>query len=435
MYGYYFKLALKGLWRTPWLALLMVVTLAVGLSASMVVSTLRHVLAMDPIPGKSERLLQLQDPAITAMFPGMGGWFTYAEAEQLRRLGGSIASSVETGYGFANSISVGNGSNPRTRVLAVRYATSNFFQTFDVPLVSGRTWTREEEQDAAPVVVIDQDLAGELFPHASPIGQPMRIGDTSFTVVGVSAPWFPQPHYIDLSMGAYGTGGQGVFVPITAIRYAPATMQILQSTPRSHPQPCAPVELLATPCNWLSVWYLAPAESDVVALKRSIESRLPEIFPARKSQALHLFNVRQILANVVPAEVTRMNWLGWVFLLLCIANASGMQLSRLMRSTMQIGVRRALGASQMDIVRQYLCDALLVGGIGGILGVGLTFGGLHVVRHLSFDDVFYTSLAAMDGSMFAAMVGLIFLCGLLSGVLPAWLASRADPALTIKVAP
>lgn len=433
MLGYYFSLALRGLGRTPWLALLMVITLAVGLSASMVIFTLRHVLAMDPIPGKSERLLQLQDPAVMAMLPGMGGWFTHAEAERLRRLGGNGVDSVETGYALVNAISVGDRHIVVDSELGVRYADAGFFRMFDVPLKSGRSWTREQEQNAAPVAVLSQDIADRLFPNASPIGRQVGLGGTLYTVVGVSGPWFPQPHYIDMTLGAFGAGDAGVFLPVTAIRYAPASMRVFQSMPRAHPRPCQPEELFASKCNWLSVWYLAPTQQDVWALTQSIQSQLPQMFSAEKARALQLLNVRQILADVVPVEVNRYSLLGLVFLALCVVNASGMQLSRLMRGTSQIGIRRALGASRLDIVRQYLCDALVVGSAGGLLGVGLTFGGLYLVRQLSLDDTYYTSLARMDGIMFGAMILLILVCSVLAGVVPAWLASRADPAQIIKV--
>lgn len=434
MPSYYFSLALKGLWRTPWLAVLMIVTLAVGLSASMVVFTLRHALAMDPIPGKSERLLQLQDTSVADILPGMGGWVTYSEAEQLRRLGGNAADSVETGYGFVDAVFVGDRRIVIDGGLGVRYATVGFFRMFDVSLNSGRSWTVEEERDAAPVAVLTQDMADRLFPGTSPIGRHLSLGDTLYTIIGVTHPWFPQPHYIDMTLGAFGAGGEGLFLPVTAIRHAPADMHVFQSMPADHPQPCVSVEFLASRCNWLSVWYLVHTKGDIPALTQSVKGQLLQMFPAKKAHVLRLLSVRDILADVVPIEVNRLGWLSVAFLALCVVNASGMQLSRLMRGTSQVGIRRALGASRLDIVRQYLCDALLVGGVGGVLGVGLTFGGLHFVRQLSLEDTHYTSMAQMDGFMFGVMILLIFVCSALAGVVPAWQASRADPARVIKVA-
>jgi putative ABC transport system permease protein len=63
--------------------------------------------------------------------------------------------------------------------------------------------------------------------------------------------------------------------------------------------------------------------------------------------------------------------------------------------------------------------------------MALTFLGLHVVRHLP--DLYYTGMAHMDGTMFSLMVALVVASGTLIGVVPAWLASRVDPALLIKV--
>lgn len=430
MVRYYFLLAFGGLRLTPWLALLMVLTLAIGLSACMITITLRHALAMDPIPGKSGRLLNLQDPSIPYQ---AGSRFSYGEAGQLIRVGGRYADSVESGLGTVPSISVAGQRVAMDRGLGIRYATMGFFPMFDVSLERGRLWTRDEEQSAAPVALIDQELAAELFPHVSPLGHQVGVGDTQYTVIGVLYPWNPQPHYIDLTLGAFGTGGAGLYVPVTTVAYAPDSMLVFQRCPRTHPALARPAELLSSVCGWLSVWYLAPSEQDVGALTRAVKSQLSRIFPAAQTSKLQLLNVRQIVADVVPLSVDLYALLGVAFLVLCIVNASGMQLSRLMRGTAQIGIRRALGASRLDIVKQYLCDALLVGGVGGISGVMLTFVGMHFVRQLPLGEVRYAQMAHMDGAMFALMVLLVFGCSALAGVVPAWIASRADPAVVIKV--
>ncbi|HEX5306187.1 MAG TPA: ABC transporter permease [Dyella sp.] len=431
MVRYYFSLAIGGLQRTPWLALLMVLTLAIGLSTCMITIALRHALAMDPVPGKSLRLLNLQDPSVPYE---AGARFSYGEAGQLTRMGAPDAVSSESGMGTVTSISVAGQRVAMDGGLGIRYATAGFFAMFDISLERGRVWTRDEEQSAAPVALISEDLAAELFPHASPLGHQVGVGDTQYTVIGVLRPWNPQPHYIDLTLGAFGTGGAGIYLPVKTIRYAPDDMLVFQRCPRSHPSLALPADLLSSACGWLSVWYLVPFEQDVSRLTHAVESQLPEVFPATPASKLHLLNVRQIVADVVPASVNLYALLGVIFLVLCVVNASGMQLSRLMRGTAQIGIRRALGASRLDIVKQYLCDALLVGGAGGMAGMMLTFVGMYFVRQLPLGEVRYAQMAYMDGTMFALMVLLVFVCSALAGVVPAWMASRADPALVIKAA-
>lgn len=431
MSRYYFFLAFRGLRRTPWLALLMVLTLAVGLSACMVTNTLRHALAMDPIPGKSSRLLNLQDPTVPY---GGGSRFSYVQARFLSRLGARYGDSVVSGLGLVTSISVAGQQVVLDGGLGMRYTTAGYFRMFDVPFKDGRIWTRQEEQSAAPVAVIGKEMADRLFPDTSPIGRQVVIGGTPYTVIGVLYPWNPQPHYVDLTFGAFGTGGAGLYVPVTAIQYAPSDMLVPQSCTKDHPSPASPSELLSSVCSWLSVWYLAHTRQDVAALTHAVKSQLAVIFQADRADRLQLLNVRQLLADIVPASAHLYAWLGAALLALCIVNASGMQLSRLMRGTSQIGIRRALGATRVDIVKQYLCDAMLVGSAGGVLGMTLTFAGLYGVRQLSFGSLPYANMAHMDGIMFTLMVLLVILCSALAGVAPAWLASRADPARVIKVA-
>ena len=430
MVRYYFLLAFGGLRRTPWLALLMILTLAIGLSACVITIALRHALAMDPIPGKSLRLLNLQDPSIPYQ---AGTRFSYGEAGELVRVGAPYADSIETGLGTVTSISVAGQRVAMDGGLGVRYATRGFFRVFDVPLERGRVWTRDEQQSAAPVALIDQRLAAELFPHVSPLGRQVGVGKTQYTVIGVLQPWNPQPHYIDLTLGAFGTGGAGLYVPVTTIAYAQDNMLVFQRCPRTHSTLARPAELISSPCGWLSVWYLVPSERDVDALARAVKSQLPSVFPEAQASRLQLLNVKQIVEDVVPGSVNLYALLGVMFLVLCVVNASGMQLSRLMRGTAQIGIRRALGASRLDIVKQYLCDSLIVGGAGGTAGMMLTFVGMHFVRRLPLGEVRYAQMAHMDGQMFVLMVLLVLVCSVVAGVVPAWMASRADPALVIKV--
>jgi len=109
-----------------------------------------------------------------------------------------------------------------------------------------------------------------------------------------------------------------------------------------------------------------------------------------------------------------------------------MQLSRILRGSSAIGIRRALGASRRQIVVQFLCDSLLLGCLGGVLGVALTFAGLHVVRQIP--SVAFADMVHMDASMLGLMVSLVLASSVLVGLMPAWIASRADPALVVKSA-
>lgn len=434
MLGYYFGLAARRLRRTPWLTLLMILSLAVGIAAGMTTITLRYVLGLDPVPGKGERLASLQAPSAPSPTDSM---FTYADAMALARMGGSGVDAVISGEGITTALSAAGRSETISQGVGIRYASSGFFRMFGVPVERGRTWTREEEESAAPVAVVEESMATHLFHGADPIGKQLRVGDTQYTVIGVTGYWNPRPRYYDLDgvAGPFGGGGDAIFLPVTAVRYAPDSLMVTRACFGLQSTLSSPPELLSAPCRWLGVWYLARSRKDAHALARALESALPRMLPADRAEQLRLRSVRQMLADadVVPAPVRLYAVLGVAFLMLCVLNASGMQLSRVLRTGALIGIQRALGASRAEIVRQYLCDALLVGSLGGALGMGLTCAALSAVRRLP--DVYYADMARMDGAMFALMVVLVFACSVLVGVVPAWLAGRTDPAALIKAPP
>jgi putative ABC transport system permease protein len=436
MLRYYFLLALVGVRRSPWLVVLIIISMGVGVATCMTVVTWRHALSLDPIPQKSHRLFNLQDPAAPY---NSGGYFTYDTLRKLRHVDPQNAEAVLMA-GAVGDLSREDDSSHLYGV-GVRYATSNFFRVFDVPLLEGRAWTSEEAQEGTPVAVIRRDVAEKYFPGSSPLGRRIHVGKTLFTIIGVTGAWNPQPRYYDLSSaaGAFGGGGDAVFVPETAIRYAPDNLMVSMTchsrNQAQNDSPPEPSSLLDSSCEWLTIWYLVD-HRDLPRLRRALKNQLPDLLRASRTRKLRLLDVPQILAaaDIVPGSVHLYVLLGLFFLLLCVVNASGMQLSRLMRHAPQIGIRRALGASRGDIVQQYLCDALLIGVLGGLLGIALTFAGLYGLRHIPERYVSYAHMARMDSGMFAAMLLLVLVCSMLAGVIPAWMASRSDPATVIKAA-
>lgn len=432
MWGYYFKLAWMQLRRTPWLALLIGLSLAVGIAASMTTLTLRHVLALDPIPGKSDRLLTLQDPEVAV---GRRGKFSYVQAGSLAHLAGSHAESLITGAGVVTSLAVAGQAREISQGVGIRYASRSIFDVFDIPVIHGRSWTPQEESNASPVLVMDEGFAQELFPAGDALGGQVRIGETLYTVIGISAFWNPRPRYYNLDgvAGAFGGGGDAIFMPLTTIRFAPEQLMVSRTCPGNSLPASTPSELAVSPCRWLDVWYLAHRRQDVPLLFSALRGALPSIVSQTRASHLQLRDVNQLLlaADIVPGPVRLYAKLGLAFLLLCVINAAGMQLSRVLREGSQIGIRRALGASRREVIKQHLCDALLLSGLGGAVGVGLTLLALQVARGIP--AWMYADLARMDGVMMTLMLALVLVCGLLVGVVPAWLASRADPALLVKL--
>jgi putative ABC transport system permease protein len=92
-------------------------------------------------------------------------------------------------------------------------------------------------------------------------------------------------------------------------------------------------------------------------------------------------------------------------------------------------VRRALGAPRVEVFKQYLTESGVVGAIGGLLGVALTFGILALMARQS-EQV--RAIAHMDWVMLATALGLSLAASLLAGLLPTWRACQVRPAVQLK---
>jgi putative ABC transport system permease protein len=112
-----------------------------------------------------------------------------------------------------------------------------------------------------------------------------------------------------------------------------------------------------------------------------------------------------------------------------LINTIGLLLTKFLRRSAELGVRRALGASKRSIFIQLLVEAGSIGVVGGVLGLGLAMAGLWAVRHQPAD---YADLAELDLPMLATTFGLAIVTSLIAGMLPAWRGCQLTPAVQLK---
>jgi putative ABC transport system permease protein len=149
------------------------------------------------------------------------------------------------------------------------------------------------------------------------------------------------------------------------------------------------------------------------------------------------------MQDVVGDESRLQVVLGLVFLGVCVLNTLGLMLAKFMGAAPIAGLRRALGASRMDIVRQHLIEVMVVGILGGAIGLVLTLGGLAALKIWLYSGWFVgaenpdsaalvESFVHMDLSVIAIATGLSLLTGLLAGLYPAYRIGRLAPATFLK---
>lgn len=428
---HYLELALRSFRKNLALTALMILAIAFGVGASMTSLTVLHVLSGDPLPGKSDRLYYVQlDPADADGYtPGdpPPEQLTRRDAEALVRAERADRQVMMTGGEAA--IEPERADLPPFSVEG-RWTTTQFFAMFDVPFLAGTTWSADDDRDAAPVTVISRRLAEKTFGTTDVIGRPIRVSGTNLRIVGVLDHWRPVPHYYDFLTGVYAQG-EDVFVPWSTSRALE-----LQRSGRLDcwDDPGEDPLVVGAPCVWTQVWVELGSDADAAAYREfliqySEDERAAGRFQRPPNVALRSLPEWLAHKKVVPSDVRLQAWLALGFLLVCLINTIGLLLTKFLRRSAEIGVRRALGATRGSIFAQLLVEAGAIGLVGGVLGLGLAWLGLWAVRQ---QPTPYAALAHLDAPMLAATFGLALVTSLLAGVLPAWRGCQVTPALQLK---
>jgi len=118
------------------------------------------------------------------------------------------------------------------------------------------------------------------------------------------------------------------------------------------------------------------------------------------------------------------------FLFVCLLNAMGLLLAKIMARSGEIGVRRALGANRRAVFVQCLIEAGVIGFAGGLLGLMLTLLGLLGLRTVLSENI--ARLTHLDLSDVGIALGLAVISTILAGLYPTWRAARVQPAWQLK---
>lgn len=437
MLAYYLRLARRSLLRTPVMTALMLLAIGLGIGASMTMLTVLHVMSQDPLPGRSGVLYYPRLDPLPKDHPSHSEWgnpadnLTWPDAMALLRAGRGTHQAAMAG----GQLLVWP---PRDGELPVelpgRYTTSDFFAMFGVPMARGRGWTAADDEARARVVVLGHDLAAKLFGDDDPLGRTVRLGakQTGFRVVGVAAPWAPQPLFYGDAAQKGGFGEHdGFFLPLSTsmdLEYGSSgnTSGWGHTSGSMYTDPST---------TWLQFWVQLDTPRQVAAYRRFLYDYSAQQHASgryeRGPENAQLYPLMDWLRHLrlVPDDLRLQTLLATAFLLVCLVNIVALLLAKFLRRGSEVGVRRALGARRRDIFVQFGIEAVLIGLLGGTLGVAVAQLGLWSIRQRP--DA-YARVAQMDVSMLAATVVLAIAASMLAGLLPAWRASRISPALQVK---
>jgi putative ABC transport system permease protein len=435
---YNLRIAVKSLRRNPVLTAVIIGGIALGICASTTFTTVRHMFARDPLPGKSDKLFYIRmdnwDPhtpyPTSADNPGeaIPPQISYRDAMALMR----STQPVHQTATFAATMTV----YPDPRVArpsseAVRLCFTDFFTMFDVPFAYGGPWDHRADAKGEQVVVISDTINQKLFGGANSAGKRIRIDDREFTVVGVLKPWRPFIRMYDLN-GNFVGEPERIFMPFSL---TPA-MEIRTSGNSDGYKSAGTTfkDFLNSDVDWVQFWVELRSPADAAQYHRFVDGYvLEEKKHGRFERPLQnrVTSLHDLLAvfGVIRPQVTAMAAISILFLAICALNLTGLLLGKFLARAPEVSVRRALGATRIDVFLQHITECELVGLAGGAIGMLLSIGAMRLIGKF----ITSTSIISLDIEMILAALFLSLGAGFLAGLYPAWRICSVQPAVQLKI--
>lgn len=433
LFRYNLALAIRNIRRNPVLSALMVAAIGIGIGACMSMVTVNYRFSADPIPQKSDVLHYIRLDSWGADQSWQGNdipppQLTYLDATALISADRAFRQAAMSGSSLAVEP---EGQDETPFFIDVRATMADFFTLFDVPFVYGSGWSAEADDTSEQVVVLSAGTNDRIFGGQDSVGETLTLSGRVYRVVGVLDEWQPSIRFYDMASG----GGPASEVEDA---FVPWSLIVANDLPRRGNTNCwKPIEgdglkaLLASECIWIQFWteFRNEAErEDYVSFLDAYVADQKELgrFPRPlDNRATPLMELQQEIGNV-PTEAQVLLGLSVIFLAVCLLNTLGLLLAKFLGKANEIGIRRALGASRRTLFQQYLVEAGVIGAIGGLLGLGLTWLGLKGIAAQFNDDL--SAFLAMDWNMAIAALVLAIAATLITSIYPTWRACNVQPA-------
>jgi putative ABC transport system permease protein len=433
---YHLRIAAKSLRRNPFLTTVLVFAVALGICISTAFTTLRHVLAKDPLPRGRSSVLHLVrldnwDPkrAFRADDPlSLPPQLTYRDARALMESKLPLRQSAAF---TSNFFVFPDPKAGRPYPVDVRLVFSDFFPMFSVPFQYGGPWDKTADARPEPVVVIDSATNEKLFAGKNSVGHSVRIGERVYRVCGVLAPWRPAVRMYDPGGNPLGPP-EPIYMPFN---FTPLLKLRTSGNSDGWKGGFNTYEgFLQSETTWIQFWVELPTPEQAAAYKQFLNAYVTDQKKlGRFERPLHteLTPMPALLTElgVVPPQLQAMSMVSLLFLLVCSLNLVGVILGKFLARAPEVSVRRALGASRKDVFLQHIIECELIGLIGGPLGIVLSAFIVQAAGKFLPGNI----PVQLDGEMIAAAIALSLGAGLVAGLYPAWRICTIAPAMQLKI--
>jgi len=391
------RVAVEALWSNKLRAILTTLGVVIGSACIVLVVTVavtgrRYVIGQ--IEGVGANLVYVNYEVNPQQAVVRSDEITLADMEAVKNALPNVVAVAATSQGLLRNVVTGGTQHAVT----LFGATEGFQVIRNLLILKGRFLDAIDEQSRSKFCLITDELANFAFPNEDPIGKSLRVGQISFTVVGV----FRE------RVGTFGLSEiqrYTVLVPFSLMQYYTGDDS---------------VEIL---------YAQADGPEDVVL----VTSQVGELLRSRHSRTAtyvvqNLSAILDAARRIGTALTVVLLVIGFIALMVSGIGIMNIMLVTVTERTREIGIRKAIGARRQEILFQFLMEAILISGIGSLMGVLIALAIPVMVRPLLPGNL------RVPVPWLSVVVAFVVACstGLFFGYLPADKAARLQPTESLR---
>lgn len=282
-------------------------------------------------------------------------------------------------------------NDPRTgRIVPISVVQPGFFSAAGIALLRGRDFTDHDDSNSAMVAVVNQAAAQQFWPNQDPLGKHLRVFLTNWdiNVVGV------------VNTVKYATLGE----PPQAIIYFPLKQQF-------------------TPVTFLWVRTKSDAHDALASVRSAVQSLDPTLPLNRVRPAIEDLDA-SLTGPRLGAEL--LGGFGFLALILAAMGTYGVMSYSVSQRTQEIGIRMAMGAQRLDVLRMIIATGMAMVSVGVVAGLILSMALTQSMKNLLYD------IGIFDAVSFLSTAAILIAVALVACLIPARRAAKVDPMVALR---
>ena len=420
--------ALRQFRHSPVFTAAAVITLALGIGGTTAIFTLIHELMLRSLPvadpGRLYRVGDGNDCCVEGGTQDRWGFYSLEFYERIKRATPEFEELAA--FQAAESIrSVRRQGEAAARSVRSEYVTGNYFSTLGVRAYGGRVFSPEDDKPGAPPVAVLSHRLWQTGYGSDPavVGSTFVVAGHPFTVIGVAPPGFfgetlrsdPPEMWIPVQQEPL-IDGEGEVLHQSMLAWLRVIGRLRPGASIAGMGP----RLTGMLRQWMQYEAGYPANwmLDVI---RSLPKQVINVVPAGGGVAEMKENYTRSLQILFCVCA--------LVLLIASANVANLMLARAVTRRGLTALRLALGATPRQIVAQALTESVLLAMGGGLAGLLVAVAGARLLLSLAFHSALFLPISPKPSLLVLAFsFAVALLTGIIFGTLPAWFATRTDPA-------